>query len=98
VFLASSPDGVHWQVMDRPVIAKGRVPQFADIVYRTTFAYDLVTDAITFWYSGARYTAGQYVWGAAVERRRRSDLFAPSARAAASGPFPPAPAPLVDWP
>jgi hypothetical protein len=32
VFLASSPDGVTWRVMDQPVIAKGRVPQFADIV------------------------------------------------------------------
>ena len=98
VFLATSPDGVSWHAMDQPVIAKGRVPQFADIVYRTTFAYDPLTDAITFWYSGARYDGRQYVWSAAVERRRRSDVFAPSARAVTSTPFAPAPAPLVDWP
>jgi hypothetical protein len=79
-----------------PVLAKGRVPQFDDIVYRTTFHYDPVTDAITFWYSGARYNGTQYVWSAAVERRRRSDVFAPAL--AATGPFPPAPAPLVEWP
>jgi hypothetical protein len=96
VFLATSPDGVTWRAQEWPVLAKGRVPQFDDIVYRTTFDYDPVTDAITFWYSGARYNGTQYVWSAAVERRRRSDVFAPSL--AATGPFPPAPAPLVEWP
>ena len=98
VFLATSRDGVTWQVGDQPVIAKGRVPQFADIVYRTTFAYDPVTDAVTFWYSGARYSGNQDVWSAAVERRRRSDVFAPSGKAGDSAPFAPAPAPLLDWP
>jgi hypothetical protein len=33
-----------------------------------------------------------------VERRRRSDVFAPSEKGADSAPFAPAPAPLVDWP
>jgi hypothetical protein len=96
VFLATSADGVTWQALDGPVLAKGRVPQFADIVYRTTFAYDPVADAITFWYSGARYNGTQYVWSAAVERRRRSEVFTPSL--AATAPFLPAPAPLVEWP
>jgi hypothetical protein len=98
VFLATSSDGVTWRVQDWPVLAKGRVPQFADIVYRTTFAYDPLTDAITFWYSGARYDGTRYVWSAAVERRRRSEVFAPPTKFADTGPFPPAPAPLVEWP
>jgi hypothetical protein len=96
VFLASSPDGVTWRALPQPVLAKGTVSQFHDIVYRTTFAYDALTDAITFWYSGARYDGRQYVWSAAVERKRRSEVFAP--KAAVSAAFPEAPAPLVEWP
>ena len=45
---------------------------------------------ITFWFSGARYEAGTYVWGAAVERRHRADLFV----AQSGGPVSPPPAPL----
>ncbi len=50
------------------------------------------------WYSGARYDGSQYVWSAAVERPRRSDVFAPLGKASTSLPFPPVPAPLVGWP
>jgi hypothetical protein len=97
VFLATSHDGVTWQALPQPVLAKGTVSQFEDIVYRTTFAYEPLTDAITFWYSGARYDGRQYVWSAAVERRRRSEVFAP-ATVTISAPLPAAPAPLVEWP
>jgi hypothetical protein len=38
VFLASSGDGVTWQGVSRPLLAKGRIPEFEDIVYRSTFA------------------------------------------------------------
>ena len=97
VYLAESPDGVAWTRLDQPVLVKGALPAFQDIVYRTTFEYDPVTDAITFWFSGARYDGAKYVWSAAVERRHRADVFAPVAALAATVLLP-APAPLVDWP
>jgi hypothetical protein len=81
----------------QPVLVRGRIPALQDIVYRTTFEYEPASDAITFWYSGARYNGAKYVWSAAVERRHRADLYAPSAGIRAAS-LPPAPAPLVDWP
>ncbi|MGH7526715.1 MAG: hypothetical protein ACREMX_08415, partial [Gemmatimonadales bacterium] len=66
LLLATSPDGVTWTVMGQPVLSKGRVPEFQDIVYRSTFSYDPLTDAVTFWYSGARYEGSNYVWRTAV--------------------------------
>ncbi|MGH7498863.1 MAG: hypothetical protein ACREL3_08435 [Gemmatimonadales bacterium] len=98
VFLATSADGVTWQRVERPVIVKGLIPEFRDIVYRASFAYDPLTDAVTFWYSGARFLSGSYVWRAAVERRHRSDLFSNLASVQGRLMFTPAPAPLIDWP
>lgn len=75
LFLATSPDGLTWTVLGTPVLERGRIPEFEHVVYRSTFAYDPVEDAITFWYSGARHDGKQFVWHAAVERRRRGDVF-----------------------
>ena len=77
LFLATSPDGYAWTVVSQPVLTRGRIPELADIVYRSAFQFDPVSDAITFWYSGARHGESGYVWGAAVERRRREEVFAP---------------------
>ncbi len=79
LFLATSPDGYRWTVLEQPVLARGKIPVLADIVYRSSFQYEPEKDAVTFWYSGARHNGSKYVWGAAVERRRRADLFAPAA-------------------
>jgi hypothetical protein len=98
VFLASSVDGVTWQGVSRPLLAKGRVPEFEDIVYRSTFAYDPFTDAVTFWYSGARFEGNAYVWKAAVERRHRAEVFANLTSIEDGTLFSPPPAPLIDWP
>jgi hypothetical protein len=76
VYLATSDDGSHWQTYPSPVLARGASSAFNDIVYRSTFSYDPRTDEVTFWYSGARYAAGAYVWSAAVQRRTRTALFA----------------------
>jgi hypothetical protein len=78
LFLATSPDGYTWTALDRPVLTRGTIPSLADIVYRSSFSYEPERDAIVFWFSGARYNGTRYVWGAAVERRRRADVFAPS--------------------
>lgn len=99
VFLATSPDGVKWTARDHPLLAKGAIPTFADVVYRSTFKYDPVSDDIVFWYSGARYDGKVYVWSAAVQRRTREDVFLPSK--AAYDPSPllvPPPADLEAWP
>ncbi|HEU5040830.1 MAG TPA: hypothetical protein VFT84_08430, partial [Gemmatimonadales bacterium] len=80
LYLATSPDGITWTAVGQPVLTRGRIPELGDIVYRSSFQYDPVTDAITFWYSGARHSSGaSYVWNAAVERRRREEVFAPAA-------------------
>jgi hypothetical protein len=98
VFLASSGDGVTWQGVSRPLLAKGRIPEFEDIVYRSTFAYDPFTDAVTLWYSGARFEGSAYVWKAAVERRHRAEVFANLTSIEDGNLFTPPPAPLIDWP
>jgi hypothetical protein len=99
LFLATSPDGINWTTRMRPLMAKGTIRAFADIVYRSTFSYDPVSDDIIFWYSGARYEGNAYVWSAAVQRRTRADVFLPATTADDPGPLlVPPPAELEDWP
>ncbi len=82
LFMATSPDGHTWTELPTAVLIRGRVPEFADIVYRSTLDYDPLSDAITFWYSGATYNGKDYVWSAAVERRHREEVFTASAASA----------------
>ena len=99
MFLATSPDGVNWSTRNSPLLAKGIIPAFADIVYRSTFSYDPVSDDIFFWYSGARYDGHAYVWSAAVQRRTRADVFQASSTVYDARPLlAPAPAELEEWP
>jgi hypothetical protein len=77
VYLATSRDGVHWTTFPSPVLARGAIAEMRDVVYRSTFTYDESSDAITFWYSGARLEGAiTYAWHSAVQRRLRSDVFA----------------------
>jgi len=85
-------------VLRGPVLTKGATPALQDIVYRSTFEYDPVTDALTFWFSGARYESGRYRWGAAVERHRRTAVFEVTGDVVDPRSLPAAPAPLDDWP
>jgi hypothetical protein len=75
LFLATSTDGETWRTFPSPVLARGAIREFEDIVYRSTFAYDPSDDAISLWYSGARYESPNYVWRSAYERRARSAVF-----------------------
>jgi hypothetical protein len=84
VYLATSPDGVAWTTYPSPVIRAGVIPEFDDIVYRSTFAYDALSDQIDFWYSGARYISPNYVWRTAYQRRARSDVFSAIAKSSAN--------------
>lgn len=102
LFLATSADGVHWRTYPSPVLARGAAPELRDVVYRSTFAYDPDSDEITFWYSGAKYTLGEYVWRSAVERRSRSEVFATIAAVSKAAPTataaPPDLPPLTNFP
>jgi hypothetical protein len=98
VFLAESTDGLDWQVFAQPVLVKGVIPELQDIVYRSTFEDDPAADAVTFWFSGARYESGAYRWSAAIERRRRGALTESLQATIDPGQLPPAPAPLEEWP
>lgn len=75
LYMATSRDGVTWKSYKSPVLARGAIHEFADVVYRSTFSYDPVSDDIDFWYSGARYQAPSYVWRAAYQRRPRRRVF-----------------------
>jgi hypothetical protein len=79
LFLAVSPDGVKWTTFPSPILTRGASPELADVVYRSTFAYDPNRDVIDFWYSGAKYHAGEYQWHSAYQRRTRGEVFATAA-------------------
>ena len=73
LYLATSPDGLTWRTYRSPVLRRGAIPEFADVVYRATFSYEADRDLVSIWYSGARSNARVYEWRAAFERRRRDD-------------------------
>jgi hypothetical protein len=76
LFLATSPDGVNWTTYPSPVLRAGAIPEFRQIVYRSTFAYNPRTDNIRFWFSGAHWEPHGYVWHTVYQRRKRADVFA----------------------
>jgi hypothetical protein len=80
LFIATSPDGVTWKTYPSPILMRGASRELADVVYRSTFAYDPATDVIDFWYSGAKFDFGQYIWRTAYQRRSRAEVFATAAR------------------
>jgi hypothetical protein len=99
VFVATSPDGINWTTRDHPLLAKGSMPAFADVIYRSTFSYDQAADDIVFWYSGARYDGRGYVWSVAVQRKTRKAVFEIPTQIFDPGPLlTPPPAELDDWP
>jgi len=73
---AKSLDGVHWLPAAGPVLVRGAIPAFADIVYRASLLYDEASDNITLWYSGARFDNGRYTWKIATERVAAFAFFA----------------------
>jgi hypothetical protein len=76
LYLATSSDGVQWTTYSRPVLQRGAISAFADIVYRSSFVYTKADDMVTFYFSGARWDGARYVWSGAIQRRLRAELFA----------------------
>ena len=81
LMIATSRDGVSWAVADKPVLKAGAIREFEQVVYRSTFSYEPVTDEISFWFSGARQVGKRRVWSLATQRRTRADVFAVGPRA-----------------
>jgi hypothetical protein len=80
LYIATSADGIAWKTYRSPILRRGAIPEFADVVYRATFAYDPQRDVVSLWHSGARFTNRGYEWHAAFERRPRAELFEDVAR------------------
>lgn len=76
LYFATSKNGVTWNVFPTPLLQKGAIDEFNDVVYRSTFEYNPHRDEITFWYSGAKFVSPNYHWKSAVQLLRRSDVYA----------------------
>jgi hypothetical protein len=76
VYLATSTDGVMWRTYRQPVIQRGAIDAFADIVYRSSFVYTKSDDMVTLYFSGARWDGNHYIWSGALERRARTAFLA----------------------
>jgi hypothetical protein len=76
LYVATSPDGVTWRTLPSPLLTAGAIREFSDVVYRSTFSYDVASDDVTFWFSGARMEkSGAFTWSSAVQRRARAEVF-----------------------
>ena len=98
VYLATSADGLHWTTYPSPVLVRDAIPEFAHVVYRSTFAYDATRDEVTLWYSGARWTGTAWIWRAAIQRRSRAALFGALASATDLPPTRADVPELEEWP
>jgi hypothetical protein len=92
VYLATSPDGREWTTRPSPILERGAIPQFRDVVYRSTLDYDADADLVTLWFSGARYT-GRWQWSTAVQRMPVEDFLDIATHVAMPRRFPPTDAP-----
>lgn len=78
--LARSTDGSRWTTYPAPVLSKGAIPEFADVVYRASMVYNAATDRVTLWYSGARQSGASdttvgYRWHLAMQQMPRETMF-----------------------
>ena len=97
LFLATSGNGTSWSPIRRPIVTRGAIPAFADIVYRSTFSYDPVADDLRLWVSGARFDR-KWIWSTFLIRKHRASLLDKTAADGRPLAFPPPAAELVDWP
>jgi hypothetical protein len=86
---AKSVDGLHWEVAPSAVLVRGVVPEFFDIVYRASLLYDAASDAITLWYSGARFDGSRYTWRIATESLAAAAFFDRVSRPLSGNAVPP---------
>jgi hypothetical protein len=82
---ATSADGLAWTEYPSPLLRAGAIAEFAHVVYRSSIAYDSVTNLVTVLYSGARASDGKYVWQVATEQMDLRTLMARVTAPAAPG-------------
>jgi hypothetical protein len=97
LFIATSGDGIRFSPIRRPIVTRGQIPAFEDIVYRSTFAYDPAADDLRLWVSGARFDR-RWIWSTFLIRKHRASLLDKLAAGEVPFTFPPPAAELVDWP
>lgn len=62
LFVATSADGVSWEVRPEPVMVAGTVPAFHDVVYRSTFRHSDDGSLVELLLSGAVLVPEGYRW------------------------------------
>jgi hypothetical protein len=77
LYLARSADGANWITYPSPIARAGLIPEFATIIYRSTFMIDPKATQVTLWMSGASLdeTVG-YDWRTATVSIALPDLLA----------------------
>lgn len=89
VRLATSGDGMTWTTLPSPVLTAGVLPEFRDVVYRSTLAVE--GDSVRFWFSGAHWNAvndSEWVWHAAASVEGVNSLLQRLSRVPTSAPRP----------
>jgi hypothetical protein len=71
---ATSADGIHWSPASGPLLTRGTIVAFDDIVYRGAVDFDAQNNSVSLWYSGARYVNGRYDWRIATEKMTLADF------------------------
>lgn len=71
LFVAVSRDGLTWITFPQPLLQRGAIPEFRDVVYRASMTYEGRADAVRFWFSGARRHERVYVWALATQHLDR---------------------------
>lgn len=74
VFFARSADGTTWKVSPTPLLAPGDFEPLRDIVYRSSFHYHPVSDAVSVWFSGAHLDGRVFTFAVARARYPYADL------------------------
>lgn len=62
LYLARSPDGVHWTTYPSPIARAGIIGAFRSLVYRSTFMTNPRATQVTLWISGAEFANNAYTW------------------------------------
>lgn len=92
LYLATSLDGENWTTHPTPLLERGAIAEFNDIVYRSSIEYYAPLDLVTVWYSGARYFGDNtWVWRAAVQRMSRAEMMRAVTRPASGASLLPRP-------
>lgn len=89
VRLATSGDGLNWTPFPSPVLVAGIIPEFQDVVYRSTLAVE--GDSVRFWFSGAHWNAqddSEWVWHAAASVEGINSLLQRLSQVPTSAPRP----------